>query len=144
MPSVTDELGDDRLRALYAQTKVIAVVGASNNHNKEGHRIPRYLQSQGFTIVPVNPKDGEILGERAFRSLGEIEIEIDVVEVFRPPEEAEWIAREAIAIGTPVLWFQPGTDSDEGARLATNAGLTVVRGRCMSVTHRQLGLETPG
>ena len=138
-----DEPDEARLREIYALTKVIAVVGATNNTGKEGHRIPKYLQSQGFTIVPVNPKGGEILGEHAFRSLGEIDIKIDVVEVFRPPEEAERVAREAVALGTPVLWFQPGTDSDRGARLAADAGLTVVRGRCMSVMHRRLGLETP-
>ena len=130
----------EQLLSIFAQPKTIAVVGASNAAGKPGHDIPRYLQSQGYRIVPVNPRGGEILGERAFKSLREIDVPIDVVDVFRPPEEAAAVARDAIAIGVKVLWFQQGTDSDEAVALAADAGLMVITRRCMGVTHGLLGL----
>jgi predicted CoA-binding protein len=136
MARVTREM----LVRIYEETKTIAVVGASTMEGKPGHDIPRYLQSQGYRIIPVNPRGGEILGERSYASLREIDEHIDVVDVFRPPEEAEGIARDAIALGARTLWFQPGTDTDEAVALAREAGLTVVAKRCMGVTHGWLGL----
>jgi len=125
---------------IYRQTKTIAVVGASGDEAKPGHSIPRYLQAQGYKIIPVNPLGGEILGERVYRSLPEIDTPVDVVDVFRPPGEAEAIARDAISIGAKVLWFQPGTDAEEATRLASEAGVMVVARRCMGEMHGRLGL----
>ena len=139
MPQPSEPSRDDLL-SIFAQPKTIAVVGASSTVGKPGHDIPRYLQSQGYRIVPVNPRGGEILGERAFESLRDVDVPIDVVEVFRPSEEALAVARDAIAVGAKVLWFQKGTDSDEGVAAASDAGLMVVRKRCMGVTHGLLGL----
>jgi predicted CoA-binding protein len=136
---VTQPTHEELLR-LFAKPKTIAVVGASNAVGKPGHDIPRYLQSQGYRIVPVNPRGGEILGELAFSSLREVDVPVDVVDVFRPPDEAVAVARDAIAIGAKVLWFQAGTDSDEATAAAADAGLTVVTKRCMGVTHGLLGL----
>ena len=130
---------EDMLR-IYEQPKTIAVVGASTAVGKPAHDKPRYLQSQGYRIVPVNPRGGEILGQHAFASLRDVDIPIDVVDVFRPPAEAEAIARDAVAVGAKVVWFQPGTDTDEAAAMATQGGLIVVRRRCMAVTHGLLGL----
>jgi predicted CoA-binding protein len=130
----------ERLLGIYATTKTIAVVGASADPTKAAHVIPRYLQSQGYRILPVNPRGGELFGERVFRSLAEIDVPVDVVDVFRPAEEAPEIARQAIAIGAKVLWLQMGIESDEAQRLAEAAGLTVVMNRCMGATHAQLGL----
>lgn len=130
----------EELLRIYSQPKTIAVVGASDRVGKAAHDIPRYLQSQGYRIVPVNPRGGEILGEHAFASLREVNVPIDIVEVFRPPTEAEAIARDAVAVGAKVLWFQLGTDTDAAATLAEEGGLTVVRRRCMGVTHGLLGL----
>jgi predicted CoA-binding protein len=139
VPQPSEPSRDDLL-SIFAQPKTIAVVGASSTVGKPGHDIPRYLQSQGYRIVPVNPRGGEILGERAFESLRDVDVPIDVVEVFRPSEEALAVARDAIAVGAKVLWFQKGTDSDEGVAAASDAGLMVVRKRCMGVTHGLLGL----
>ena len=136
---VTQPTHEELLR-VFAKPKTIAVVGASNAVGKPGHDIPRYLQSQGYRIVPVNPRGGEILGERAFPSLREVDVPVDVVDVFRPPDEAVAVARDAIAIGAKVLWFQAGTDSDEATAAAADAGLTVITKRCMGVTHGLLGL----
>jgi uncharacterized protein len=88
----------------------------------------------------VNPRGGELLGEAVARSLAEVDQPVDVVEVFRPAEEAPGIARQAIAIGAKVLWLQLGIESEEARRLAEAAGLTVVMNRCMGATHGELGL----
>ena len=130
----------EELLRIFAQPKTIAVVGASTAVGKPAHDIPLYLQSQGYRIIPVNPRGGEILGEPAFASLRDIDVPIDVVEVFRPPEEAEAVAREAVAVGAKVLWFQTGTDSAEAVRAVADSGITIVTGRCMGVTHGLLGL----
>ncbi len=128
------------LLRIYERTRTIAVVGASADERKAAHIIPSYLQSQGYQIIPVNPRGGEILGERVYPSLEEIDAPVDVVDVFRPPAEAETTARQAIAIGADVLWFQPGTHTTEAIQLAADAGLSVVAGHCMGATHGELGL----
>jgi len=125
---------------IYAETKTIAVVGASADPSKPAHQIPRYLQRQGYRILPVNPRGGELLGEAVAPSLVEVDRLVDVVDVFRPAEEAPEIAREAIAVGAKVLWLQLGIESEEAKRLAEAAGLTVVMNRCMGATHGELGL----
>jgi predicted CoA-binding protein len=139
-PGATEGPSRQDLLSIYEQTRTIAVVGASANERKAAHIIPKYLQSQGYRIIPVNPRGGEILGERVYPSLEEIDVPVDVVDVFRPPAEAESIAREAVGIGADVLWFQLGTHTTEAIRLAAGAGLTVVAGRCMGATHGELGL----
>lgn len=131
---------DDVLRQIYAETKTIAVVGASADESKAGHRIPRYLQSQGYRIIPVSPRGGEILGERVYASLDEVEVPIDAVDVFRPAEEAPDIARAAVAAGAKVLWLQTGVQSEEAGRIAEEGGLRVVMNTCMGATHGRLGL----
>ncbi|MDQ3771551.1 MAG: CoA-binding protein [Actinomycetota bacterium] len=129
---------DEELLAIYAATKTIAVVGASSDPNKHSHSIPAYLQSQGFRIIPVSPKGGELLGEPVAISLAAIGGPVDVVDVFRPAEEAPALAREAAAIGAKVLWLQAGIWSDEAAHIAEAAGLRVVMDMCMGTTHQRL------
>jgi predicted CoA-binding protein len=131
---------DDELRKIYEETKTIAVVGASDNPQKPAHTIPRYLQRQGYRIIPVNPKGGEILGEKVHASLQEIEEPIDVVDVFRPSEETPDVARSAVEAGAKVLWLQEGISSEEAERIATEGGLRVVMDRCMGATHARLDL----
>jgi uncharacterized protein len=130
----------ERLLRIYAETRTIAVVGASGDPAKPAHRIPRYLQRQGYRILPVNPRGGELLGEPVARSLAEVDGPVDVVDVFRPAEEAPRIAREAIEAGAKVLWLQVGIVSEEARQEAEAAGLTVVMDRCMGETHAELGL----
>lgn len=130
----------DELLRIYEETKTIAVVGASGTDGKPSHDIPAYLQSQGYRIIPVNPRGGELFGEQVYASLTEIDGPIDVVDVFRPPDEAVTVARDAIEIGAKVLWFQLETHTDEAVRLASQAGLEVVTDRCMGAAHGQLGL----
>jgi uncharacterized protein len=135
-----DASWEEDLRKIYAETHTIAVVGASNEPDKSAHIIPAYLKEQGFRIIPVNPRGGTILGEPAVVSLAKVTEPIDVVEVFRPPEEGPDIARQAAAAGAGVLWFQPGTGSEEAADIAQDAGLLVVMEACMGTMHGYLGL----
>ena len=135
-----DEATERMLRDIYATTKTIAVVGASGDPEKHPHQIPAYLQSQGYRIIPVSPKGGELFGEKVVASLEEIDVPVDVVNVFRPAEEGPGIAAAAAKIGAKVLWVQPGLASEETERVATEAGLTVVMDRCMGRTHGILGL----
>jgi uncharacterized protein len=128
------------LREIYADTKTIAVVGASANPEKAGHSIPAYLHSQGYRIIPVSPKGGELFGEPVRATLSDIGEPVDVVDVFRPPREGVAIAREAAALGAKVLWFQPGTSSEEAVQVGDDAGLTVIVEGCMGALHGALGL----
>ena len=130
----------ERLLRIFAETKTIAVVGASGDPAKPAHEIPRYLQQQGYRILPVSPRGGELLGEPVARSLAEAEGPVDVVEVFRPAAEAPQVAREAVKVGAKVLWLQLGIESEEARQIAEAAGLTVVMDRCMGETHGALGL----
>ena len=130
----------DELRTIYEETKTIAVVGASGDERKAAHTIPRYLQRQGFRIIPVNPKGGEILGQEVRRRLEDVEEPIDVVEVFRPSEETPDVARDAVRVRAKVLWLQEGIESEEAERIAAQGGLKVVMNRCMGETHFQLRL----
>ena len=128
----------DELLRIYEQTGTIAVVGASASEDKAAHRIPRYLRSQGYRIIPVNPRGGTIVGEPAVTSLGEIDEPVDVVDVFRPSEETPEIARQAARIGAKVLWLQEGIHSDEAQRIAEEAGMTFISDTCMGHTHYDL------
>ena len=132
---MSSERSDEEYREIYAAVKTIAVVGASSDPGKASFAIPRYLKSQGFRIIPVNPKGGELFGEPVRTSLAEVDIPVDAVDVFRPAEETPQIARDAVAMGTKVLWLQEGIHSDEAQQIAEEAGLTFVSNRCMGETH---------
>lgn len=139
MTSIPRPSRDDLVR-IYADTKVIAVVGASDDRSKPAGNIPAYLQSQGYRIIPVNPTRDTVLGERSYASLADVDEPVDVVDVFRPAPEGADIARQAAEIGAKVIWFQPGTQSGDASRVAHDAGLTVISRICMGATHGTLGL----
>jgi predicted CoA-binding protein len=133
---------DRELRALLGDVRTIAVVGLSSKPNRPSLEVARYLQEHGYRIVPVNPKEAEVLGERAYASLADVPERIDVVDVFRRAEETPAIAREAVAIGARVLWLQEGIVSDDAARIATEGGLEVIMGVCIRhVRARLMGEE---
>ena len=129
-----------QLRDIYADTQTIAVVGATMNKEKAGFFIPFYLQQQGYRIIPVNPSYTEVLGERAYASLSDVDVPIDVVDVFRPAAEAPSIAQDAVSVGAKVLWLQSGIVSQDAATIGEAAGMTIVMDRCMGATHSELGL----
>jgi predicted CoA-binding protein len=95
--------------------------------------VPARLQQAGFRIIPVNPRGGEILGEKVYATLADVPEQVDVVEVFRPSADAPGVARQAVAAGARVLWLQEGITSPEARAIAEEAGMTYVEDRCMAV-----------
>ncbi len=123
---------------ILTEAKTIAVVGASKNPEKDAHQIPAYLQAAGYRIIPVNPTADVILGERAYKSLSEIQEPYEVVDIFRPSEDVPPIVDEAIKGPAKVIWMQLGIENDAAARKAEAAGKIVVQNACMMVAHRKL------
>ncbi len=129
-----------QLRDIYATATTIAVVGATTNESKAGYFIPRYMQAEGYRIVPVNPRYDRVLGEPTYSELADVDVPVDVVDVFRPSDECPEIARQAVAIGAKVLWLQPGVVSEEAAQIGKEAGMVVIMDRCIGMTHAELEL----
>jgi predicted CoA-binding protein len=128
------------IQATLLAARTVAIVGLSPDPLRPSNFIGFYLQRHGYKIVPVNPKEREILGEPSFKSLKDIPFPVDVVDVFRKPEAVPDIARDAVAIGAKALWLQFGVISPEGAQIAEDGGLNVVMDRRMKVEHaRYLG-----
>jgi predicted CoA-binding protein len=128
------------IRHLLLSARTVAVVGLSSNVLRPSNFVGFYLQRHGYRIVPVNPRESEILGETSYPSLTDIPFPVDVVDVFRAPSAVPGIAREAIEIGARALWLQFGVISPEGAQIAEDGGLQVVMDRCMKIEHaRYLG-----
>ncbi len=129
---------DDLLRGILSSAKTIAVVGCSADPTKASHGVAAYLQAQGYRIIPVNPRGGEILGETVYPDLPSVPTPVDIVDVFRPPADCPAIAHEAVAIGAKVLWLQSGIVSPEAAAIAEAGGLAVVMDHCTLQEHRHL------
>jgi predicted CoA-binding protein len=117
---------------ILQQSNVVAVVGASEDLDKPGHRIPVRLQKRGFKIIPINPRGGELFGERVYRSLPDVDVPVDVVDVFRPAEEAPEIALQAAAVGARALWLQEGLTSEKAREIATESGMDYAEDICMA------------
>lgn len=134
---------DRELRALLGDAHTIAVVGLSSKPNRPSYGVAAYLQDHGYRIVPVNPRETEVLGEPAHASLRALppDIAVDVVDVFRRAEETPEVARDAVAIGAKVLWLQEGIVNDEAYRIADEAGLDVIMGVCIMKTQQRLDRE---
>ncbi len=136
-PTINADL--DEIRQILQETKTIAVVGLSPNPAKDSHRVAAYLQSVGYKIVPIYPKEDEILGEKVFRSLKEVPFPVDMVDIFRKPAALPPIVQEAINRGdVKCVWFQAGIVNNEAAQMAKDAGLKVVQNRCTMVDHKTL------
>ena len=122
------------------RSRRVAVVGLSSNHLRASNFVGYYLKRHGYQVVPVNPREDEILGEQSHGSLTDIAQGVDVVNVFRDPAAVPDIAREAVAIGAKFLWLQFGVISPEGAEIAEQGGLRVIMDRCIKIEHaRYLG-----
>ncbi|HQX61146.1 MAG TPA: CoA-binding protein [Thauera sp.] len=125
-------------RALLEDTRSIAIVGLSPNPARASNEVARYLRAAGYTIIPINPACDEVLGEKCYASLREVPGPIDMVDVFRRPEEVMIVAADAIAVGARSLWLQLGVIAPEAAERAAAAGLKVVMDRCTKVEHAVL------
>lgn len=116
-------------------SRTIAVVGLSGNELRASNFVGYYLKRHGYHVIPVNPREAEILGETSYASLRDIPEPVDLVNVFRAPDALPGIAEDAVAIGASALWCQFGVINEEGARIAEAGGLTVVMDRCLKVEH---------
>jgi predicted CoA-binding protein len=131
---------DARLRDLLSNATTIAIVGASSNPSRPSYGIMKRLIDAGFDVIPVNPGETEIFGQPAFPSLADIPRTVDIVDVFRRPEQTPGIADEAVAIGARVLWLQSGIVNEDAAARARAGGLEVVMDRCIGETVGRLGI----
>jgi predicted CoA-binding protein len=134
---------DQELRTLLGDVHTIAVVGLSSRPGRPSFEVARYLQDHGYRIVPVNPNETEVLGERSYATLRDLppDLSIDVVDVFRRAEYTPDVARDAVAIGAKVLWLQEDIISEEAASIATAGELDVIMGVCIRHVREQLLAE---
>ena len=121
-------------RVLYA-ARTIAVVGLSSNSLRASYFVGYYLKRHGYRVIPVNPRETEILGETCYPSLTDVPEPVDIVNVFRAPAALPEIAQEAVAIGAGALWCQFGVINFDAAKIATDGGVTVIMDRCLKVEH---------
>jgi predicted CoA-binding protein len=132
---------DDQLKQILKNASTIAVVGASGNADKPSYGIMQQLKGAGYKVIPVNPRETEILGERSYPSLIDVPEPVDIVDVFRRAEDTPAIADEAVKIGAKALWLQQGIENDDAARRASAGGLAVVMNACIASTVARLGAK---
>ena len=140
MTDIGCDLPDDNpplenIKAILESCETIAVVGISPKEDRDSHRVAKYLQGRGYKIIPLNPGQREILGERCYRTLMDIPVRIDIVNLFLNPVRVPPVVDQAIEIGAKVLWMQSGIVHREAAMKAREAGLTVVMSRCIMRDH---------
>jgi uncharacterized protein len=123
---------------LLKTARTIAVVGLSDNPERDSHRVAAYLQLHGYRIIPVNPAVASVLGEKAYARLEDVPEMIDIVDIFRRPEAVPPIVDSAIAIGAKAVWMQLGIAHNAAADKARTAGLQVVMNKCILIEHRRL------
>lgn len=130
--------GDDAIRRWLEHVRRIAVVGLSPKPHRDSHRVARYLLERGYEIVPVYPREEEILGQKVYRRVQDIPGQVDLVDVFRRSEDLPEVIDDALAARAGALWLQLDCIDEAGARRAQEAGLTVVMDRCLMVEHARL------
>ena len=126
------------IRELLRAARVIAVVGLSSNRRRPSHGVSQYMQRAGYRIIPVNPNESEVLGERAYPSIEAVPEKIDIVDIFRRSEFVSEIVDQAIRVGATAVWMQEGVVDEEAAARARAAGLIVIMDRCILKEHRRL------
>jgi predicted CoA-binding protein len=126
------------LRRILRDSRVLAVVGLSADWFRPSYFAAKYMQEHGYRVIPVNPKYESILGERCYKSLRDIPVKVDLVDIFRKTQDVMPIAEDAIAIGAKVLWQQLGVKNDAAAAKARAAGLETVLDRCVKIEHGRL------
>jgi uncharacterized protein len=127
----------DPITDLLRLSKTIAVVGLSANPMRPSYGVAAYLQSAGYTIIPVNPNESTVLGQKSYARLEDIPVPIDIVDVFRRPELVPPIADSAIAIHAKCLWLQQGITNEAAAEKARSAGLVVIEDACLLIEHKR-------
>jgi uncharacterized protein len=123
------------IQRLLRDARTVAIVGLSGNALRASNFVGVYLQRHGYRVIPVNPRESEILGEKSYATLRDVPVPIDIVDVFRAPAALPDIARDAVAIRAKCLWCQFTVINEEGARIAEAGGLAVIMDRCIKVEH---------
>lgn len=137
-------MSEDPIRELLERSKVIAVVGLSSKPHRPSHGVARYMQSVGYRVIPVNPNEREVLGEKSYARLEDVPVKVDIVDVFRRSEFVPPVVDSAIGIGAAAVWMQEGVIHEEAAEKARAAGLEVVMDRCILKEHaRRFAPSTP-
>jgi len=136
--------GSDTIADVLRNSRTMAVVGLSNRRYRPSFGVSQYMQQAGYRIVPVNPQETEVLGEKCYATLEEIPEPVDIVDVFRRPEFVPEIVEAAIRIGAKVLWLQEDVIHEQAAERARQAGLTVIMDRCILKEHRRLTYSNQG
>lgn len=131
-------LSDEQIKEILQEAKTIAVVGISNKPDRPSYRVSKYMLEAGYTIIPVNPTLDEVFGIKAVKSLADIDVPIDIVNVFRRSEETVPVAEAAAKTNAKVFWLQLGIYNEEAAEIAEKAGQKVVMDRCILVEHQRL------
>ena len=129
---------DDKIRQILRESKTIAVVGLSTNPEKASHRVAGYLQRQGYRIIPIRPGQTEVLGEKTYASLDDLKPPVDIINVFRRPDEVLPHAQQALRLKPKVFWMQLDIKNEAAASMLTRAGIDVIMDRCMKVEHDRL------
>ena len=133
-----DGVSDEVLRGILTRSKRIVVIGMSRNPSKPAHYVPMYLKEKGYEIIPVNPLADEIAGLKAYKSVLDVEGDIDIIDVFRPSEEVPKIVEEALKKKPKVIWLQEGIYHPDAVEKARQAGVLIIWNRCMMREHRRL------
>lgn len=129
----------EEIKEIFEATKTIAIIGCSPDTSKASNRVAQYLKNVGFQIIPVYPKEEEILGEKVYRSLAEIPFKVDMVDVFRKPEVIATVVDAAIERGdVDIVWTQLGLVNNEAAKRAVDSGMKVVQNHCTKIEHAAL------
>jgi predicted CoA-binding protein len=123
------------IQRVLHNAKTVAIVGLSKNELRASYFVGYYLKRHGYRVIPVNPREIEILGEKSFKSLADVPVPLDIVNVFRAPDALPAIAAEAVAVHAGNLWCQFGVINEEGARIAEAGGVSVIMDRCIKVEH---------
>lgn len=129
---------DDEIKRLLERSKRIAVIGLSSDPGRPSHGVARSLQGFGYEIVPVNPREAEVLGQKSYPDLASVPGDIDLVDVFRAPQHVPAIVDACIERGVPALWLQEGVVHEDAAQRARDAGIEVVMDRCVYKEYRRL------
>jgi predicted CoA-binding protein len=129
--------GADPITEILKNCKTIAVVGLSSNPMRPSYGVTEYMQDAGYRIIPVNPNEAEVLGEKSYARLEDVPEKIDIVDVFRRAEEVPPVVESAIRVGAKVVWMQQGIEHEGAAEKARAAGLTVIEDSCILVEHRR-------
>jgi uncharacterized protein len=128
------------IKKILSEAKTIAVVGLSSDPSRASYSVSKYIQSKGYRIIPVNPNEREVLGEKAYPTLQDVPEKIDLVNIFRRPQEAGQFVDEAIAMGVKAVWMQDGVIDIAAAQRALDAGLDIVMDDCLLRQHRRQNL----